>query len=87
MAVKGFTGENTGPKPWAGETEKERNEVRQRELEDGKKQRQNNSWIIKQYFTEEKLFSYALPKAIKSNNLKLFIRKLQRWHKAPIFGS
>lgn len=37
MAVKGFTGENTGPKPWAGETEKERNEVRQRELEDGKK--------------------------------------------------
>lgn len=45
MPVKGFTGENTGPKPWARGTGGDRNEVRQRELEDGNTKRQNNREI------------------------------------------
>lgn len=61
MAVKGFTGENTGPIPWARGTGEDRKVKGQRELEDGKTKRQNNReglcWIFKRCITEQKTLS------------------------------
>lgn len=70
MAVKGFTGENTGPKPWARGTGEDRKVMGQRKLEDGKTMRLTNRkslhWVIKQCITEQRKAIEFLREIMKS---------------------
>lgn len=60
MAVRGFTGENKGPKPWTRGTGKERNELWQSWKTRQKRHKitaERKSWTLKHYITKQKTWT------------------------------